>query len=518
MGNAIAKYRILIIWGNEAYMSLKSQKIHTNLSEAEFKELREARRNIFFFSKHIKVVSTQLGKVPFNLYPYQTAVVWAFLNYKFNIIKKFRQAGLTELIAMYCLWFAMYHDHKNVLIISIKDRVAKKVLRRIKFMYKNLPDHLKVPIVNGRGDDLGTASELEFSNGSLISSQPTTEDVGRSEAVSLLVVDEAAILRWMSKIWAAIWPTLSTGGRAIVNSTPYGVGNWYHNIWVNACARGNVFNPINLKWQMHPDRDEKWYRDQLQVLGPRRTAQEIDGDFLASGYNVFDLSDLRAIEDAIEEIYMLETEMNDMFRLYKEPKRNGVYYIGEDVSTGRANDYSAFSVMDGKGEEYASFKGRVPTNVLADLTMRTGKKFNDALLAPEINDVGEAVVSRMQDEGYPYLYNHIALIKNKGDKKPKEEKRPGWLTTSKIRPIIINELEEDIRLRDIYLKNQEFVREGYTFIYDSSNKPVAMGKGNQSQEDDALEDETYTDDSIMATAITNHIRKRKFNQGLILPK
>ena len=497
-------------------MATKQETIFT-LNEKEFADLREARRNIFHFAKGVKIIHPLRGKIPFNLYPYQKAVLLAFLQNKFNIIKKFRQAGLTELIAMYVLWFAMYHDNKNILIISIKDRVAKKVLRRIKFMYKNLPEHWKVPIVNGRGEDLGTASELEFANGSIISSQPTTEDVGRSEAVSLLVVDEAAILRWINRIWAAIWPTLSTGGSAIVNSTPYGVGNWYHKTYVDACSKGNPFNAINLKWTMHPERDMDWYNLQAQVLGPRRTAQEVDGDFLASGNTVFDLSDIKAIEDMLEESYILETEMNDMLRFYKDPTTNGQYFIGGDVSTGRASDYSTLSVMDSKGEEFASFKGRISTRRYSDMMMGLGDKYNQALLGPEINDIGEAVVSNLQDAGYPYIYHHTAIVKQKGDKRPKEEKRPGWLTSTKIRPIIINELEEDIRLDNCIIKDQEFVREAYTFIYDSNNKPVAMGKGNKNGDDEAEDEDTYSDDAIMGKAITNHMRKKKFNQGLILP-
>lgn len=500
-------------------MAVKTEKIYKNLSDAEFRDLRKARHSIFHFATGVKIIHTERGKITFDLYPYQIAVLLAFLNNRFNIIKKFRQAGITELISMYCLWYAMYHDNKNILIISIKDRVAKKVLRRIKFMYKNLPEHWKVPIVNGRGDDLGTASEIEFANGSMISSQPTTEDAGRSEAVSLLIVDEAAILRWMSRIWAGIWPTLSTGGSAIVNSTPYGIGNWYHGVWVKACAGGDYpFKALNLKWQMHPERGPKWYLEMSSALGPRRTAQEIDGDFLGSGNNVFDLADIKAIEDEMMLEEMYELSMNDSLRIYSPPTRGGIFYIGADVSTGRSTDYSAFSIMDSKGEEYGSFKGRVPTNVLANLMMKWGREFNDAQLGPEINDVGEAVVSKLQDEGYPYLYNHTALIKKKGDKKPVEEKRPGWITTTKLRPIIINELEEDIRLDKCIIKDQEFVREAYTFIYDANNKPVAMGKGNKSEDDGSEDDETYSDDAIMAKSITNHMRKRRYNNTIIQPR
>src|SRR5882757_5580943 len=178
------------------------------LTSEEFAILAKASKDVFFFATFIKLIHPLRGKVPFDLYPYQTATLLAFLKNRFNVILKFRQAGVTELISLYCLWFAMYHPHKTVVIISIKDRVAKRVLRKIKFMYKNLPECLKTKVINGRSTDIGTASELEFSNGSIISSIPTTEEAGRSEAVSLMVIDEAAIVRWAERIWASAFPTL----------------------------------------------------------------------------------------------------------------------------------------------------------------------------------------------------------------------------------------------------------------------------------------------------------------------
>ncbi len=64
----------------------------------------------------------------------------------------------------------------------------------------------------------------------------------------------------------------------VSHNTPYGVGNFFHGTWVDAISGGNPFNPIRLYWQMHPDRDEKWYEEMSAALGPKRTAQEIDGD------------------------------------------------------------------------------------------------------------------------------------------------------------------------------------------------------------------------------------------------
>lgn len=477
----------------------------------------------FNLAPYIKLIHPILGKVPFDLYPFQMRVLYEFLKNPFNVILKFRQAGITELISMYCLWMAMFHPYKNIVIISIKDRVAKKVLRKIKFMYKNLPEFLQVPIVNGRGEDIGTSTELEFANGSIITSIPTTEDAGRGEAVSLLVIDEAAIVRWAERIWAASWPTLSTGGRAIVNSTAYGVGNFFHKLFVSALAGGNKFNPIRLHWQMHPERyrfdgDMQWYNEQKDILGARKTAQEIDGDFLTSGNTVFDLTDIRDIEDyIIEDVKVLRTEENNQLKVYKEPKKGVEYYIGADIATGRAQDYTAFSIMDKFGDEHASFKGRIPIDKTSDLLARYGKQYNLATLAPESNDIGLGVATNLQTNGYPNLYYSKKFLKEKGERKVREEVIPGWYTTKTNRPIIIAELEEDIRNNNIDVKDQYFCTECATFIYDERNRPVAMNKHKSNPDGDIGDAETYSDDAIIAKAITNHVRKERKSRANILP-
>lgn len=488
------------------------------LSTSEFKELVQATKDPFFFSQFIKVIHPIRGKVPFLLYPFQKAVLWNFLIHRFNIILKFRQAGVTELISMYCLWLAMYHPNKNIIIISINERVSKKVLRKIKYMYRNLPEHIRVDVINGKGADLGTASELEFVNGSIITSVPTTEEAARSEAVSLLVVDEAAIVRWADKIWASSFPTLSTGGAAIVNSTPYGIGNWYHKTWVGAFANGNGFNAIRLRWQMHPERDIAWYEQMAAAMGPRRTAQEIDGDFLTSGNSVFDLRDIRAIEEELND-HIPDISMGGSLYIHKKPEKGGTYWIGADVATGRSRDYSSFTIFDKYGEEYGCFKQKISVGKFADLLMRVGKDYNNAYLAPETNDIGLAVTTKIQDKSYRNLYYSKQLLRKKGESRHKEIEVPGWLTTVKNRDLIINGLEEDIRLGQVITKDPFFVNEAYTFIYDHTNRPVAMGKGSRASEDEELlSDEGFTDDAIMGKAITNHIRKGRTKGPLVLPR
>jgi hypothetical protein len=490
------------------------------ITTEQFKILKRVSQDPFYFSTFSWVIHPVQGRVRFDLYDYQRQVLYHFLKNRFNIVLKFRQAGLTELISMYCLWLAMYHANKNIQIISIKDRVAKKVLRRIKYVYRNLPDFLKIKVVNGRSSEIGTSTEIEFSNGSIITSIPTTEDAGRSEAVSLLVIDEAAIVRWATQIWAAAFPTLSTGGSAILNSTPYGVGNFYHKQWVDSVAGGNEFFPIRLFWRMHPERDDEWYRIMSGALGPRRTAQEIDGDFLTSGNSVFDLTDIKAIEDSLSELDIYNVSMDGNYVQVKPPQKGEKYYIGADVATGRSRDYSAFSIMTRGGEEHAYFKGKIAVGQFADLLMREGKSYNLALIAPESNDIGLAVTNKVQEHGYPHLFYTTRFLKEKGEKRPKKSKVPGWYTDRKTRPIIIDELEEDIRNDYVDITNKFFVQEAYTFIYDERNRPIAMGKHSRgTEEEDILDDEnTYTDDSILAESITNFIRKGKVTTTVVAPQ
>lgn len=481
-------------------------------------ELAKVSRDIFFFATFIYVINPIQGRVQFNLYPYQKSVLYNFLKMRFNIILKFRQAGITELISLYCLWLAMYHRDKKIYIISIKETVAKKVLKKIKYMYRNLPWYLQTPIVNGRAGEYGSSTYMEFSNGSFIESVPTSESAGRSEALSLLVIDEAAILRWASTIWAAAFPTLSTGGSAIVNSTPYGTGNWYHSTWVDAISGGNPFNAIRLYWNMHPDRDQSWYDEMSKALGPKRTAQEIDGDFLSSGNSVFDLSDIKAIEESLIDYPPLKLMYNGQYREFNTPDPNKEYFLGADCSTGRASDYSAFSLMDRDGEENAAYKGRMPLDKYGRLIGDVGEKFNWATVAPESNDVGIATTLFLQQEGYPNLYYSQKILKKKGKNKPEVELVPGWLTTNKNRSLIIEGLEKDIRNDEVIIKNPYFTNEAYTFIYDSNGRPVAMGKHKTMSVVEDLDTDVYADDSIFGTAITNQIRKN-FNKNLaITPK
>ena len=96
------------------------------------------------------------------------------------------------------------------------------------------------------------------------------------------------ILKGLEELWTGLYPTLSTGGRCIALSTPNGVGNWFHKTCVDAETAVNNFNLTTLVWDVHPDRDETWYKKETKNMSKRQIAQELECNFNTSGETVID--------------------------------------------------------------------------------------------------------------------------------------------------------------------------------------------------------------------------------------
>ncbi len=141
----------------------------------------------------------------------------------------------------------IFQKHKQVVILSKGDAESTEVLDRIKLMYDELPEFLKPGI---QEDNKHT---LKLKTGSTIKSRPSGKQSGRSLAGSLLIIDEAAFIENIDTIWAAVYPIISTGGRAFVLSTVNGIGNWYHDVYQKAMTGDNSFHPIDIRWQEHPE-------------------------------------------------------------------------------------------------------------------------------------------------------------------------------------------------------------------------------------------------------------------------
>ena len=207
---------------------------------------------IHFMKKYCMIQHPVRGKIPFHLFPFQEKTLTEFDANRYNVILKSRQTGISTLTAGFALWKMLFNQDFNALVIATKQEVAKNLVTKVRVMNDFLPSWLKQTTVEDN------KLSLRYSNGSQIKATSSSGDAGRSEALSLLVFDEAAFIDNIEDIWISAQSTLSTGGNAIILSTPNGVGNFFHKTWVEAEEEVNGFNPIRLHWSVHPEREQDW--------------------------------------------------------------------------------------------------------------------------------------------------------------------------------------------------------------------------------------------------------------------
>lgn len=428
----------------------------------------------YFIRKYVYIQHPIKGTIKFDTYPFQDECLDDFVNHRFNIVLKSRQMGLSTLVAAYAVWLAIFRRDKNLLVIATKLKTAQNFIRKVKVVIRKLPPWLMLPEVTGNNKQ-----EIQFSNGSVIQAIPTSDDAGRSEALSLAIIDEAAFIRNFDTIWTSLYSTLSTGGRGIILSTPNGVGDKYHELYSQAELGQNEFNTIKLPWHMHPERDELWFENETKNMSPKQIAQELLCDFTTSGNTFVSTETLTAHMHNVQEPIERSGPANALW-IWKYPQTGTDYVIAADVSRGDAADFSAFHVIDTKKSEIvAEFKAKIRPDQFAELLYDTGKRYNTALVCPESNTFGYAVIMKMHDKGYKNLYYQNP--KDKYDSlygtDPKLHKI-GFSTQGHSRNQILTKLEEVLRKNSIVIRSSRCIDELKTFVYSGARAQAMKGKND----------------------------------------
>ncbi len=141
----------------------------------------------YFINNYARIAHPLHGLVPFKTYPYQTNLLSDFNDYRFTVILKARQLGISTIAAAYIVWMMVFHRDKNILVMATKFKTASNLVKKVKAILKNIPEWLLIA-----GISVDNRASFELSNGSQIQAASTSGDAGRSEALSLLVIDEAA--------------------------------------------------------------------------------------------------------------------------------------------------------------------------------------------------------------------------------------------------------------------------------------------------------------------------------------
>ena len=428
---------------------------------------------VYFINTYGKIPHPGKGLVPFKTYDFQADLVEDLALHRFIVVLKARQLGISTITAAYVAWLVLFHRDKNVLIVATKLATAANLVKKFSVDNKN---------------------SIELSNGSQVKASSTSGDAGRSEALSLLVLDEAAHIDDLEDLWTGLYPTISTGGRCIAISTPNGVGNWFHETYVKAESNDNEFHAVNLPWAAHPDRDDEWFATETKNMSRRQIAQEYECNFNTSGDTVVHPDDIMRIKGICRDpVYKVGFDRN--IWIWEEAQEHNTYLLVADVSRGDGKDFSTFHVFKLETMEIVSeYKGKPTPDLFSDMIYTTAHEYNEAMVVVENNSVGFHVLEKLREIPYPNLYyskkgthQFVEQAYAEGD----SSVVPGFTTSQKTRPLIIAKFEEFIRNKVLTIYSQRLANELDTFIW-KNGRPEAQ--------------RSYNDDLIMAAAIGCWVR------------
>lgn len=286
------------------------------------------------------------------------------------------------------------------------------------------------------------------------------------------------------------------------HQTPNGVGNWFHKTCEDAEAGNNEFVITKLPWDVHPDRDEEWYKKETRNMDERAIAQELNCNFNASGKTVISANDLERLKALIRDP-KYKTGPDRGYWIWEEYKPEKTYLISVDVATGHGEDTTAISVVSLEDmTRVAEYKGKIDTDILEQILLPSiCEEYGNPMLAIENNNIGIEVAKHMAFEGYMNLYyskkgshEYVSPVEALGN----SSAIPGFTTSMKTRPLLIMKLEEYIRNKSLISFSSRFHSELTTFVW-KNGRPEAMGN--------------YNDDLVLSQAIGCWIRDTALFEG-----
>ena len=369
------------------------------------------------FAKHFAFIQHPVkGKLLFDPYEYQLRLMDSYHSYRFNINMMPRQTGKTTCDSIYLAWYAMFNPDQTVHVAAHKYTGAQEIMSRIRYVYETCPDHIRAGVTSYN------KGSIEFENGSRIVAQTTTGNTGRGMSISLLYCDEFAFVQpnIAEEFWTSISPTLATGGRAIITSTPNSDEDTFATIWKQAeqkfDAHGNEqelgingFHSFVAEWHEHPDRDDKWKEEEIGRIGEEKFRREYGCEFLVFDETLINSIKLAAMEGGSPILNMGQT------RWYKKPTNQYTYAIALDPSMGTGGDFAAIQVYElpsyEQVAEWQHNQTAIPgqIRILSDICKYIADSAgdNNVYWSVENNGIGEAaliVINDFGEENIPGLF------------------------------------------------------------------------------------------------------------------
>lgn len=465
------------------------------MSQAEILEYCR-QSNEFFLANYYHISVVGKGAQLFDMYPHQRHILSEIKDNPLIIGLKARQIGWTTIGVAFALHDVLFNPEHPWLFVSRTEDAAQKMLDKAKYAYYRLPQWMRDRLPKL---DSITQSSMVFANGSRIESVPATGSTGRGDSVYGALMDECAFMEYAEEIWGAVEPLISRDGRAMLFSTANGMGNFYHEIWLDSQRDDSVWRGVFFPWQVVPWRDDDWYmRTKLAFRGRewlfyQEYPSSPEEAFAKSGRVAFGSSVLE--ENFVDAPYAIydwiigeglvpvkdESLAQIPVKVWREPEVvrdpetgrplwNPNYVIGADIAEGLEHgDLTYVTCFDvNTGEQMFASKSSIPVSYLDDLLNTMGRAYMNALMIPERNNAGILPIDRLyRDHRYPRLYRmdrfgEMLLT----DRTPKY----GWQTTVATKPKMVNDFLYALTEGHVLLHDPDFLLEAQTF--------VANGKGS----------------------------------------
>jgi hypothetical protein len=437
----------------------------------------------YFMSHYFYIQHPTQGRMLYQPFDYQTRLIDTYHNYRFSISLMPRQTGKSTSAAGYLLWYAMFVPDSTILIAAHKFTGSQEIMSRIRYAYELCPDFIRA------GATSYNKGSIDFENGSRIMSSTTTENTGRGLSISLLYCDEFAFVRSTigREFWTSISPTLATGGKCIITSTPNSDEDQFATLWKgankcidefgNATELGvNGFKSFRSYWREHPDRDEKWAEQQRSQLGDERFRREMDCEFIIWDETLINPGHLIEM-DGIDPI-----ERQGQIRWYKKPNPTNTYLVALDPSLGTGGDPAAIQIF-----ELPSFMqvgewqhNRTPIQqqigILREITRYLAETVpvNNIYYSMENNTIGEAAlitVAEMGEENIKGTFLNEPKAMGSG-----RRYRKGFNTTNKSKISACSKLKNLIETKRMTIASKNLISELKTFVANGSSFAAKPGE------------------------------------------
>jgi len=454
-----------------------------NYTEQELEEFLKCADPItgpaYFMKNFFYIQHPTKGKLLYQPFTYQVGLIDTYHSNRFAIAMLPRQTGKTTSAAGYLLWYSMFVPDSTILIAAHIGKGSAEIMTRVRYGYEECPDHIRAGVVTyNKGN-------IDFDNGSRLVSTTTTETTGRGMSLSLLYLDEFAFVRptIAREFWTAISPTLATGGKCIITSTPNSDEDQFSQLWKGANKCEDEFgNPTTLgvngfksfisHWWEHPDRDEKWATAMKSQLGEDKFAREIECRFIIAEETLISAQKLVTLESK-EPLFR-----QGQVRWFKQPIKGQMYVVSLDPAMGTGGDAAAIQVFDAHGSEQVAEWKHNKTNIpdqiklMADICEYihdiTGKP-DEIYYSVENNSLGEAALLAINHYGEENIKGYFLT-------EPGLKKRRGFTTTKQSKQSACNKLKNMIEGDRMKIYSQSLISELKTYVASGGSYAAKVGE------------------------------------------